>query len=119
MLPSSTVGNPALTHLRGGASVINCWWPCHKDLGCNMLQPNSALSIPVRVQIGEKCFCQKKLRATHQQWIAEAPTRNSRVRLRARQVNYLLAMGWSLLLLNLCSAALSFPSQPDVEGSSR
>ena len=25
------------------------------------------------VQIGEKCFCQKKLRTTHQQWIAEAP----------------------------------------------
>ena len=56
-----------------GASVINCWWPYHKDPDCNMLQPNSALSIPVRVQIGEKCFCQKKLRTTHQQWIAEAP----------------------------------------------
>jgi hypothetical protein len=40
-----------------------------------MLQPNSALRIPVRVQIGEKCFCQKKLRTTHQQWIAEAPFR--------------------------------------------
>jgi hypothetical protein len=41
-----------------GASVINCWWPHHKKLGCNMLEPNLALSIPVRLQIGEKCVCQ-------------------------------------------------------------
>ena len=52
------------------------WWPYRKYLGCDMLQPNSALSIPVRVQIGEKCFCQKKLRTTHQQWITEAPRRH-------------------------------------------
>ena len=42
----------------------------HKNLDCNMF---TEFGIIVRVPIGEKCFCQKKLRTTHQQGIAEVP----------------------------------------------
>jgi hypothetical protein len=63
----------AARHRANGCFRHQCWWPYHKSLSYNMLQPNSALSIPVQVQIGREMLLPEQVKDHSQQWVAEAP----------------------------------------------